>query len=384
VNRPFRRTFEAAEDTGAAPDDGSLADLGEITFSDQSAMGRRMRDSVAAEDAPPPVEPPPAAEAPAPAAPAAPAEPAAPPADGDIAPPQQLWEQLEDGRIRLANGHEYATAEKAFEALWHAQNHISTGAHKQQPEQALPDPDEWDDEEDDEPEMLAGWGAPLGGEPSDVADLVRWAEQDVTAATQWALQNQTRVPAEVVNALYAAWHQEQPAAADNYVLQLQAQAARMEMDEREMRIQAMIQPLLEQQTKQAEAEYTAKLAQLPHWDHYYPRLQQLVGSDPELAQALAELSPADQFEEIYSLYARLRVDDSVRAQTAAAAAPAGVGSAAAAVAQAAPAPAAAEAPVVEGRGGRSEELPADDPIAIMRRGIAAFTNASDPFSGPPS
>lgn len=379
MNKPFRRTFEAPEDAGAAAEDEAPDFSARIEFeSAPEALGRRMRE--ASQPAEPDTEPPPAA-----AAPEAPAEEAAPePAAGglpDDAPP--LYEILDDGRIRLQNGHEYANVQALAEAQWHAQNFISRGGHKQQQEPQQPQWDESQQYQEEQPERLLTAGQPLGGAPTTVEELVSWAEANPTAAGRWAVQNQDKVDPDVVSAVYNHWVQSNPADAHHYNLQLEEARRKADQEALEQRIRAEYQPILERHRTEELNQAQAALDALPLWNHYQPRVAQWVAEQgPEYAAWFeTDLSPQEQYQELFERYSVLRVTDANSAAANGQPVP-DVGDAVQQAAHQAAQP--KGPPVTEGRGGARPAPEPNDDIALVRRGAKAFIGAGDMFNGPPS
>jgi hypothetical protein len=388
--RPF--VYEAAADQGVDaidPDKPATDDPFElagapIVIPDAESTGRAMLDAAgftADEPAPDALEtprqraangrfaPPPAA------APAeeAPVEDAAAPA---LDAPPARYTQNEDGSVTLANGHTYASAEAAFEALWHAQDTIARGQHKMaEPEPPMPDPYEHDAE--DEPEMLLHSGQPLGGAPETVDELYAWAEANPAAAGRWALQNQARIPAEVVQAVYNHWGTVNGADRDNYNIEMQRQQQQALLEQAKQEIRGEYAPVLQRQHMEELQHYDKQMRALPHFSHFEARIAAELKSDPDYFREFEQLPPESQFQVVKSIYAEMWVDDSIAAQAAqsAQAAPGG-----AAVAGA-PAQVSAAPPVVEGRGGAAPPAPAaDSPEQMVLRGVKAFQGSRDLFA----
>jgi hypothetical protein len=103
---------------------------------------------------------------------------------------------------------------------------------------------------------------------------------------------------------------------------------------------------------------------------------------PEYAEWFeSELSPQDQFQELFERYSVFRVVDANQAAAngqAAAAVPAEVQAAAASAVQP------KGPPVTEGRGGARPQAEPNDDLSLIRRGVAAYSGAKDIFSAPPS
>lgn len=316
----------------------------------------------------------PAAEAPAPEAPAAePSSVAAPP---PLADPEDAYRVNDDGTIVVA-GHTYANAQELAKAQWHAQQMISRGEHKRQPE---PEPVQWewddDEEEDDEPEpvrRLATAGMPLGGEPDTVEELESWALEDPASAAMWTLANQERAGEELTRRIYAHWASVDPAGAHAYNMQLTQAHFQRQMDEMAARFEQQLEPYRAEVTAKTTEQVLAQIRQLPGIELYEPRMREYaLAQGPEYAAMLDGLSAEDAYDELFSIYARLRVqDDMQRAmQQAAGAAPA--------PAAQQPAPTPPAPPFAERRGARAPAPnPADNMADFIADSVQAFM---DPFA----
>lgn len=379
-----------------------------IDIPDEADLGARMLNLALAEErgveAPADAdnaEPPPAAGGQIPAteavAPGAPASPEAPPAVDEAGPPvdgglgdTRNWEQLEDGSVKLANGHVYASPDAALDALFHAQQHIATTRRAP----AVPDLTDADfelddDDEDDAPTPLLRPGMPIGGEPESLEELAAWATENPGAAAQWALRNQDRLEPKDVSDLYAHWSASDPAAAANYSIQIQMQAAQAEIERAKQEVLGQLNPVLEERRAEQISYWTEQIKSLPLFDHYGPRIQAFAEDQgPDYIAYLGSLSPQEEYEELRDVYSRLRVDDSIAASqgnpqaqavvaATTAAAPANGG-------RPVPVPPAG-VPVTEGRGNRGPDpTPPGDMTDVVRQAIAAYQGANDLFGNHPT
>lgn len=394
----FRRSFEAPADQGSTTIEDEPFNPGPIAFPDEGDVGRQVRESAGLthrnergqftrehDDDTVPGSGPALAEPPAPeaAAPPAPPAPEVPAEDGGPVPlgePDARYTMHEDGSITLANGHKYASVEALANAAWHAQDTISRGLHKQPEPQQIPDAYE----EEQQPGHLLGAGAPLGGEPETIEELLSWAEGDPAAAGRWALANQHRVPQERVRQLYAWWGEQDGADRDAYLGELNAQRAQQQAAEIEQRIMARYEPVLQAQQQAEIDRWDTELNALPYFkSHYEQRVAAELQSEPEFLEEYRGMTAAEKFRVCKAIYAELRVDDSIAQQVAAQTgqAPAApVPGGAVAAGQAAAATHAAP-PVVEGRGGAAPPIAnRNDPNEMMKRGVAAYQSRSNLFS----
>lgn len=401
-DRLFRAMNEAPADAGTeAPPADEPFEPGEISFADEGDVGRQVRENVGlthrnargqfthADDddtvegsGPAPLAPPAAPAAPAApvvAAPAAPPATGEPPVDGGLGEPQARYTLHENGSVTLANGHTYATTAEAMNALWHAQDLISRGAHKAPEQQAAPpalEPEE-------EPRALLGTGAPLGGDPETVEELLSWAEANPAAAGRWVVANQVRINDDaLVSRLYAWWGEHESADRDNYMAQLQKQQTQQATSELESRIMEKFAPYIQAQEQAEITRWDAELEKLPYFtSHYSDRVGAEIQSDPAFVEEYRAMSAAEKYRVCKAIYAELRVDDSIAAangQPVAQAAPGG----AVAAGQAAAATATTTAPpVVEGRGGAAPPpIDRNNTRELVRRGVAAYQQAGNLFS----
>jgi hypothetical protein len=374
-----------------------------IDIPDEGSLGAKMLNHALAEErgvATPDSEPV-APAAPAPEAPTPGATEENEDGDEDAAPdpsadPSGLgntrnWEQLADGKVKLANGHTYENAEAALDALFHAQQHIATTRRAPappEPELELPDPDDDEDEEDAEP--LLRPGMPLGGEPATLDELAAWAIEQPAEAAIWALGNQQRLRPQDVRELYQHWVQEDPAGAANYNIQIQQAQAKAEIEAMREELRAELSPVLEERKAQQVAYWTEQINALPLMEHYGPRIAAFAeGQGQAYIDYLSKLDPQEEYEELRDVYSRLRVDDSIAASLGDEEAQAVLQATAAAAekpngGRPIPTPPAG-VPHTEGRGRRGPApTPPGDPTEIMRAGIAAYTAAADPFGDVPS
>jgi hypothetical protein len=380
-----------------------------IDIPDEADLGARMLNAALADergvDAPSTTDEP--APTPAAATPAAPAIAAATPdapetsTEGDPAPvpvdgglgDQRNWEQLEDGSVKLANGHVYASADAALDALWHAQQHIAQTRRAPEPPPApVFGEHELEDEEDSPRQMLLRPGQPIGGEPQSVQELAEWALEEPGEAAMWALANQDTLKPEYVRDLYAHWRTQDPAAADNYNAQIQLQAAKAEIERVRQETLDLVNPVLEEHRQAQVQHWTQQLNSLPLIEHYGPRIMEFAQQQgQQYIDYLATLSPQEEYEELRDVYSRLRVDDSIAAASGDQQAQQIVAAQAQAQQQQVanggrPVPVPPPGvPVTEGRGRRGPEpVPAGDPIEMVRAGIAAYQGSNDMFGSVPT
>ena len=374
-----------------------------IDIPDEASIGAKMLNHALAEERG--VAAPDEDAAPAVAAESAPAAPAAPAASGDegedgdeeAAPdPSGLgdtrnWEQLDDGSVKLANGHTYASADAALDALFHAQQHISTTRRAPVPDATdddfeIPDPDD----EEFAPTPLLRPGMPIGGEPETLDELASWASENPGKAAQWALSNQDRLEPQDVSDLYAHWAASDPAAAANYSIQIQQAIAKQEIEAMRQEVLGQLSPVLEERRQQQVEYWTDQINDLPLMEHYGPRITAFAEDQgAEYIAYLQGLDPQEEYQELRDVYSRLRVDDSIAASQGDAQAQQVLQATAAAAEKpngGRPMPTAPNGvPHVETRGGRGPApVPAGDPIEIVRAGIAAYQNANDPFGDHPT
>lgn len=397
-DRLFRAMSEAPADAGTeAPPVDEPFEPGEISFADEGDVGRQVRENVGlthrnargqfthADDddtvegsGPAPLAPPATPAAPVVAAPAAPPATGEPPVDGGLGEPQARYTLHENGSVTLANGHTYATTAEAMNALWHAQDLISRGAHKAPEQQAAPPALE----PEDEPRALLGGGAPLGGAPETLEELLSWAETDPSAAGRWTLANQNLVPRDQVARLYAWWGEHEPADRDAYLSELNAQRAAQTTTELEQRLMERFAPVIQAQEQREIEHWDAQLEALPYFkSHYSDRVGAEIQSDPAFVEEYRAMSAAEKYRVCKAIYAELRVDDSIAGQSGQPVAQAAPGGAVAAGQAAAATAATTAPPVVEGRGGAAPpSVNRNDPHQMMLRGVKAFQSAGNLFS----
>lgn len=405
-DRLFRAAYETPADTGAgaaiSDEDEPFEPSTEITFEDEGSVGRQVRESAGLThrnargqftregdddtiegSGPPALEAPPAAPAESRTSgdPTAPVAPAAPPATGEppvdvLGAPPPRGTLNEDGSVTLANGHTYANTQAAIDALWHAQDTISRGIHKQ-PEPQIPAAPL---EEEEQAGMLLGAGAPIGGEPQTLQELYDWAESDPAAAGRFVVANQHRVGVEHVRKLYEWWGQNDSADRDAYNAELNVQRAQQQAAEIEERIAARYEPFVRAHEQAEIDKWDKELKALPYFEHYEQRVGAEIQNDPEFLAEYAKMPAAEKFHVCKQIYAGLRVDDSIAAVNGQAPAAAAPGGATAVVQQAAAATATAP-PVVEGRGGAAPPpINRNDPHQLMMRGVKAYQQAGNLFS----
>lgn len=295
------------------------------------------------------------------------------------------FEYLEDGQVKLANGHTYASADAAMEALFHAQQHIATTRRAPEPEPQF----ELEDEDEPEATPLLRPGQPIGGEPQTVEELVAWALDEPAEAGQWALGNQDKLRPKDVADLWAHWMKEDPAGAANYQIQIQKAEAQRDIAAMRAEVMADLSPVLEERRAQQVEYWTQQIQELPLIEHYGPRIQAFAQAEgQEYLDYLQGLSPQDEYEELRDVYSRMRVDDSIAASRGDVQAQQVLAATAAATPTNGGRPVTVPPPGVPGveqRGGRGPAEPVGgDMEELVRQGIAAYKNAGDPFGDVPT
>ncbi len=175
--------------------------------------------------------------------------------------------------------------------------------------------------EDEEPQRPA-WNAPFAGaDPANEAELVGWAENDPGAAAQWAITNNDRIPAEMVNSLWEHWFERKPTDAMAWYTQQQTASISQQYEARLTELQEQIAPLRDQQTSNMfESSLTALEGQIPDLADYSQKIQDYIDHIPVDQLHLAFFpngmdTPEKVQEGIKSLYAIVRMREPLAQQS---------------------------------------------------------------------
>ena len=167
-----------------------------------------------------------------------------------------------------------------------------------------------DDEEDDSP---AVWGATFNGEPENEEQLIGWAERDPGAAAQWAIANSNRVPEETVNGLWDHWFERKPTEAMAWYTQQQTQQIRQEYEAELEALREQVTPLRDAQTQTMfEGALGSLESQIPDLADYSGKIQEYIDNIPVDQLHLAFFpngmdTPEKIQEGVKSLYAIVRM-----------------------------------------------------------------------------
>jgi len=169
------------------------------------------------------------------------------------------------------------------------------------------------EENDDDEEPVAAWGATFSGEPTNEEQLIGWAERDPGAAAQWAIANSNRVPEETVNGLWDHWFERKPTEAMAWYTQQQTQQIRQEYEAELEALREQVAPLRDAQTQTMfEGALGSLESQIPDLADYSGKIQEYVDNIPVDQLHLAFFpngmdTPEKIQEGVKSLYAIVRM-----------------------------------------------------------------------------
>lgn len=186
-------------------------------------------------------------------------------------------------------------------------------SHSTQTNQRLSELEALLQEEDDDEEPVAAWGATFSGEPTNEEQLIGWAERDPGAAAQWAIANSNRVPEETVNGLWDHWFERKPTEAMAWYTQQQTQQIRQEYEAELNALREQVAPLRDAQTQTMfEGALGSLESQIPDLADYSGKIQEYVDNIPVDQLHLAFFpngmdTPEKIQEGVKSLYAIVRM-----------------------------------------------------------------------------
>lgn len=186
-------------------------------------------------------------------------------------------------------------------------------SHSTQTNQRLSELEALLQEEDDDEEPVAAWGATFSGEPTNEEQLIGWAERDPGAAAQWAIANSNRVPEETVNGLWDHWFERKPTEAMAWYTQQQTQQIRQEYEAELDALREQVAPLRDAQTQTMfEGALGSLESQIPDLADYSGKIQEYVDNIPVDQLHLAFFpngmdTPEKIQEGVKSLYAIVRM-----------------------------------------------------------------------------
>lgn len=151
-------------------------------------------------------------------------------------------------------------------------------SHSTQTNQRLSELEALLQEDDDDEEPVAAWGATFSGEPTNEEQLIGWAERDPGAAAQWAIANSNRVPEETVNGLWDHWFERKPTEAMAWYTQQQTQQIRQEYEAELDALREQVAPLRDAQTQTMfEGALGSLESQIPDLADYSGKIQEKPG-----------------------------------------------------------------------------------------------------------
>lgn len=186
-------------------------------------------------------------------------------------------------------------------------------SHSTQTNQRLSELEALLQEDDDDEEPVAAWGATFSGEPTNEEQLIGWAERDPGAAAQWAIANSNRVPEETVNGLWDHWFERKPTEAMAWYTQQQTQQIRQEYEAELDALREQVAPLRDAQTQTMfEGALGSLESQIPDLADYSGKIQEYVDNIPVDQLHLAFFpngmdTPEKIQEGVKSLYAIVRM-----------------------------------------------------------------------------